>query len=124
MRIAARLDVAEPGGTNEPAFGRRRTVTADQRSLRPEARHEDPAHAATSAERERPDGRERPEEAPVVERRGDRPAAAPRPRRVPSTWTEPDVPEEAPSYAVYRPDSADRAAPPGRPAPRIRSEAR
>ncbi|MEU1966956.1 MFS transporter [Micromonospora sediminicola] len=124
MRIAARLDVAEPGGTNEPAFGRRRTVTADQRSLRPEARHEDPAHAATSVERERPDGRERPEEAPVVERRGDRPAAAPRPRRAPSTWTEPDVPEEAPSYAVYRPDSADRAAPPARPAPRIRSEAR
>ncbi|OHX05285.1 hypothetical protein [Micromonospora sp. WMMB235] len=124
MRIAARLDVAEPGGTNEPAIGKRRTVTADQRSLRPEARHEDPAHSATPAERERPDGRERPEEAPASGRPGERPGGTPRPRRAPSTWTEPDVPEEAPSYAVYRPDSAGRGTAPARPAPRIRSEAR
>ena len=47
---------------------------------------------------------------------------APRPRRQPASWTEPDVPEEAPSFAIYRPGSADR--PPAKPAPRMRSEAR
>ncbi|MGW5667916.1 MFS transporter [Micromonospora sp. NPDC003776] len=119
IRVAARLDVTEPGGTAEPTIGRRRGVPLDQSSLRPEARHEDPSHGA--AERQRPDGRERVEEAPTPERSGGRRAAAPQPRREP-TWTEPDVPEEAPSFAVYRPDSADRA--PARPAPRVRSEAR
>ncbi|MFU8852748.1 MFS transporter [Micromonospora sp. SL1-18] len=120
IRIAARLDVAEPGGTAEPAIGRRRGVAPDQSRTRPEARHEDPSHAATAIERDRPDGREPADEAPVPERKGGR--AAPRPRRQPANWTEPDVPEEAPTFAVYRPDSADRA--PAKPAPRVRSEAR
>ncbi|SBT52541.1 hypothetical protein [Micromonospora narathiwatensis] len=120
MRIAARLDVAEPGGTAEPAVSRRRGVTTDQSSLRPEARHEDPSHSATASERERPDGRESADEAPAPERKGGR--TAPRPRRQPASWTEPDVPEEAPSFAIYRPDSADRT--PAKPTPRVRSEAR
>ncbi|MFG3687750.1 MFS transporter [Micromonospora sp. NPDC047740] len=121
MRVAARLDVAEPGGTAEPAFGRRRGVALEQSSLRPEARHEDPSHAG-AAERQRPDGRERAEETPAPEPQGGRRSSAPRPRRQPASWTEPDVPEEAPSFAVYRPGSTDRA--PADPAPRVRSEAR
>ncbi|OKI52769.1 hypothetical protein [Micromonospora sp. CB01531] len=121
MRVAARLDVAEPGGTAEPAIGRRRGVALEQSSLRPEARHEDPSHAGV-AERQRPDGRERAEETPAPEPQGERRSTAPRPRRQPASWTEPDVPEEAPSFAVYRPGSTDRA--PADPAPRVRSEAR
>ncbi|MBQ1072435.1 MFS transporter [Micromonospora sp. C31] len=133
MRTAARLDVAEPGGTAEPATGRRRVVVAEQRTLRPEARREDPAHAATRGgpastaggeERQRPDGRESAAEkaAPSEERGTSRPVA-PRPRRrQPATWTEPDVPNENPSFVIYRPGSVERE--PDRPTPRIRSEAR
>ncbi|MFG1774929.1 MFS transporter [Micromonospora sp. NPDC049048] len=133
MRTAARLDVAEPGGTAEPAMGRRRGVVAEQPTLRPEARREDPTHAATRGgqatapggqDRQRPDGREQATEdaAPSEDRRTSSPAA-PRPRRrQPATWTEPDVPDESPSFAIYRPGSAERT--PDRPAPRIRSEAR
>ncbi|KAB1148014.1 MFS transporter [Micromonospora sp. AMSO12t] len=133
MRTAARLDVAEPGGTAEPAMGRRRAVVAEQPTLRPEARREDPAHAATRGghaakpgreERQRPDGRESAAEkgAPSEERDASRPVA-PRPRRrQPATWTEPDVPDENPSFVIYRPGSTDRE--PDRPTPRIRSEAR
>ncbi|SCG19655.1 hypothetical protein GA0070610_6042 [Micromonospora echinofusca] len=132
MRTAARLDVAEPGGTAEPTMGRRRTVVAEQRTLRPEARLEDPAHAANrggpatrgTEERQRPNGREQATEepTPTEDRETSRPVA-PRPRRrQPAAWTEPDVPDESPSFAIYRPGSAERA--PDRPTPRIRSEAR
>lgn len=126
MRTAARLDVSEPGGTAEPTMGRRRPVVAEQTRLRPEARHEDPAHAAGGGggDRQRPDGLDPAGGAAVPEERGGggRPVA-PRPRRrAAATWTEPDVPEESPSYVIYRPGTADRA--PDRPAPRIRSEAR
>ncbi|MEV0426991.1 MFS transporter [Micromonospora sp. NPDC050495] len=118
IRVAARLDVAEPGGTAEPTLGRRRGVATDQSRLRPEARHEDPAHTR-GGDRQRPDGRERVDEAPAPERKG---GPAPRPRRAPATWTEPDVPEEAPAFAVYRPGSTEQA--PANRAPRVRSEAR
>ncbi|SCL62348.1 hypothetical protein GA0070606_3606 [Micromonospora citrea] len=125
MRTAARLDVAEPGGTAEPAMGRRRAVVAERSTLRPEARREDPSHAPTGdgQERQRPDGREQAADAPeTAERETSRPVA-PRPRRRQSaTWTEPDVPDENPSFVIYRPGSAERE--PERPAPRIRSEAR
>ncbi|KKJ99253.1 MFS transporter [Micromonospora sp. HK10] len=121
IRVAARLDVAEPGGTAEPALGRRRGVTADQSRLRPEARHEDPAHTR-GADRQRPDGRERVDETPAPERNDGARGPAPRPRRAPATWTEPDVPEEAPAFAVYRPGSTEQA--PANRAPRVRSEAR
>ncbi|WP_428963248.1 MFS transporter [Micromonospora fluostatini] len=125
MRTAARLDVAEPGGTAEPAGGRRRTVVVEQKTLRPEARLEDPVHSGTpQPERQRPDGRERPQETAEPEKQqSKRPTTAPRPRRrQPAAWTEPDVPAEPPSYAIYRPGSADRT--PATPAPRVRSEAR
>ncbi|MFF3864288.1 MFS transporter [Micromonospora sp. NPDC001898] len=131
MRTAARLDVAEPGGTAEPALARRRGVGLEQRSLRPEARHEDPSQAkvpttvsSTPNERARPDGRTHPDEATVPEQRSEvRPAAARPGRRQPATWTEPDVPEDNPSFVIYRPGSAEPSTP--RPAvPRIRTEAR
>ncbi|MEV4481213.1 MFS transporter [Micromonospora coxensis] len=125
MRTAARLDVAEPGGTTEPAFARRRGAALEPSRLRPEARREDPSHSATPEVRERPDGRERPDEADPPEQRRSTGGGttAPRQRRQPATWTEPDVPEEAPSFVVYRPDSAERAPAP-KPSPRVRSEAR
>ncbi|MBM0238428.1 MFS transporter [Micromonospora sp. ATA32] len=125
VRVAARLDVVEPGGTAEPAIGRRRGVALERTSLRPEARHEDPSHSrsSTGGERQRPDGQERADEVsgPDERRSGARPVAS-RPRRQPASWTEPDVPEESPSFAIYRPDSAERA--PANPTPRVRSEAR
>ncbi|MFI6232288.1 MFS transporter [Micromonospora sp. NPDC050784] len=127
MRTAARLDVAEPGGTAEPVGGRRRSPDAEQTRLRPEARREDPAPVPTAAAEERrtdaarPDGRERPDEA--EEGRGRNRPVAPQPRRrQPATWTEPDVPAENPSFVVYRPGSTERA--PDRTGPRVRSEAR
>ncbi|GAA4564785.1 hypothetical protein GCM10023176_11480 [Micromonospora coerulea] len=122
VRVAARLDVVEPGGTAEPALGRRRGAAIEPSNLRPEARHEDPSHAA--AERRRPEGQERADDAPAPEQPGGGRTTAPRPRRRQSaTWTEPDVPEEAPAFAIYRPGSAEPA-PATKPTPRVRSEAR
>jgi len=117
MREAAKLDVVEPGGTAEPRFGRRRGVVAEQTSLRPEARMEDPSHATPSggSERSRPEERSEPAT--------PRPTGPARPRR-PARWVEPDVPDTAPaSYAIYRPESAKDADPAPAP-PRVRSEAR
>ncbi|MEU6022469.1 MFS transporter [Micromonospora sp. NPDC047134] len=124
MRTAARLDVAEPGGTAEPTVGRRRALGTEQPRVRPEARP-DPVPASAPPTQERPEGhktgagrgtteeQQRPETRPV----------APRPRRrQPASWTEPDVPEENPSFAIYRPGSSEKA--PEKTAPRIRSEAR
>ncbi|MEU4531037.1 MFS transporter [Micromonospora ureilytica] len=129
MRTAARLDVAEPGGTAEPVGGRRRSPEAAQTRLRPEARREDPTPVPTAAaegrraDAVRPDGRERPDEAPTEKGGGRGRPVAPQPRRrQPATWTEPDVPAENPSFVVYRPGSTERA--PDRTGPRVRSEAR
>ncbi|MET7864072.1 MFS transporter [Micromonospora taraxaci] len=128
MRTAARLDVAEPGGTAEPVGGRRRSPDAEQTRLRPEARREDPIPTPSAAvegqrERGRPDGRERPDEAPAAESGARGRPVAPQPRRrQPATWTEPDVPAENPSFVVYRPGSTERT--PDRSGPRVRSEAR
>ncbi|MDH6461473.1 putative membrane protein [Micromonospora sp. A200] len=126
MRVAARLDVVEPGGTAEPAVARRRGLALEPSSLRPEARREDPSHSSTTL-RDRPDGRERADETdPPEVRSGDGArTTAPRPRRrQPASWTEPDVPEESPSFVVYRPDSAERPPASSKPSPRVRSEAR
>jgi len=47
MREAAKLDIADGGGTREPTMGKNgRPVYVDQSNLRPEARLEDPAHSA------------------------------------------------------------------------------
>jgi hypothetical protein len=112
LREAARLNVAEPGGTAEPTVDKRRRTVAEQTNLRPEARREDPAHAERPR-KGRPDGAEPPGQ-------GGPPSRTP-PRR-PAQWTDPDVPDPAPSYALYRPEAVDAKAP--TPAPRVRSEAR
>ncbi|MEU8328371.1 MFS transporter [Micromonospora sp. NPDC048839] len=129
MRVAARLDVVEPGGTAEPVGGRRRSPVAEQTRLRPEARREDPVPTPTApvgAQRTgdvRPDGQERADEATREETGGRGRKVPPQPRRrQPATWTEPDVPAENPSFVVYRPGSSERA--PDRTGPRVRSEAR
>ncbi|MBM0233112.1 MFS transporter [Micromonospora sp. STR1_7] len=129
MRVAARLDVVEPGGTAEPVGGRRRSPDAELTRLRPEARLEDPVPTPTApvgggrADSGRPDGQERVDETPSHQSGGRRGAVPPQPRRrQPATWTEPDVPAENPSFVVYRPGSTERV--PDRTGPRVRSEAR
>jgi hypothetical protein len=142
MREAAKLEVAEPGGTNEPRFGRNRTVYVDQSSLRPEARLEDPAHAAASRTETgagpattatvgrgvpqvtRPDGVESTRgDVPAGERTPTPVAASASKQRRTATWTEPDVAEPASSYAIYRPETGSTTSEPA-PQPRIRTEAR
>jgi hypothetical protein len=133
MREAARLEVAEGGGTREPTMGNRRTVYVDQSNLRPEARHEDPSQSSrtevitTSAPNQldpakatRPDGNESTrEEAPT---RAPTPVgSATRQRRSPS-WTEPDVGERPASYAIYRPETGNTTREPA--SPRVRTEAK
>jgi hypothetical protein len=140
MREAARLEVVEGGGTREPTFGRGRTVYVDQSNLRPEARLEDPAHAASSrpelvsarsgaehaeSPAPRPDGGEpaRAEASPRESTPAHRTAAPgpARPRR-PATWTEPDIAERPASYAIYRPETGNTTR---EPAPsRVRTEAK
>jgi hypothetical protein len=135
MREAARLEVAEGGGTREPAIGQGRTVYVDQSNLRPEARLEDPSHAAGNRRelepapsrgpgvpaQTRPDGSESVHEReapPRTERELPGPA---RPRR-PATWTEPDVAEQPASYAIYRPETGTTTREPA--SPRVRTEAK
>jgi hypothetical protein len=126
MREAAKLEVAEPGGTREPTFGK---SSFDQRSLRPEARLED---SSTMPRREadivpvstptRPDRNETvqdTEPAPVASGTG---RAAPGRTRGTSDWTEPDVSERPASYAIYRPETGATSEEPA--SPRVRSEAR
>lgn len=127
IRTAARLDVAEPGGTAEPAIGRRPGMLAERTTLRPEARREDPApgSASRSENLQRPDGRERANETapPEEQRHAGRPVAPPHiRRRQPANWTEPDAPQESASFVIYRPDSAERR--PADRTPPVRSEAR
>lgn len=116
LREAARLNVAEPGGTTEPQIDKRREPVG-RSSLRPEARREDPAHADRSSEPNR-------DTAPARAGAG---GPAPARSRRPAEWTDPDVPDPAPSYALYRPDAVETAPPepaPSKPPPRVRSEAR
>jgi hypothetical protein len=139
MREAARLEVAEGGGTREPTLGKGRTVYVDQSNLRPEARLEDPSQAASNrpelvsapagAEHTGPPAPRREGSEPVraeVPARGGAPAnrAAPGPAgpRRPATWTEPDVAERPASYAIYRPETGDTTREPA--PPRVRSETR
>ncbi|GGL03322.1 MFS transporter [Mangrovihabitans endophyticus] len=139
MREAAKLEVAEGGGTREPVIGGKRSVYVEQTNLRPEARLEDPAHQASSRgalapaattgnareippseTKPRPDGAESTQDhAPAAPRR-----AAPGPARTRSagTWTEPDVAERQESYAIYRPETGTTTR--ESPEPRVRTEAR
>jgi hypothetical protein len=128
MREAAKLDVADAGGTKEPMIG----------NLRPEARLEDPAHGSagrggpalapalsgggTSAA-SRPDGKESTQGNAEPGDRAPVPvtASATRQRR-PSTWTEPDVAERPASFAIYRPETGSTTREPA--SPRVRTEAK
>jgi hypothetical protein len=122
LREAAKLDPAEPGGTNEPQLGKRRTVFAEQTTLRPEARLEDPGsapqQAADRAPERRPEAGEQPGTAPA------RPPSTPVRPRQPARWAEPDVVDAPTNYAIYRPDSAQEPEPAPAPPSRVRSEAR
>ena len=137
MREAAKLDVVDAGGTNEPQIGKGRTVYVDQSNLRPEARLEDPTHNAAGrsgtpvavptrggTSTVRPDGNETTHDSSEPGDRAPVPvtASATRPRR-PSTWTEPDVAERPASFAIYRPEtgSTTREEPAS---PRVRTEAK
>jgi hypothetical protein len=141
MREAAKLEVAEGGGTREPNFGRNgRTIYVDQGNLRPEARLEDPAHSAGGhRELEATPAGTRPAGTPVQGRpdgnesvREERPSSTAatsrkvlpgsvRPGRS-STWTDPDVAERPASYAIYRPETGHTTREPAE--PRVRSEAK
>jgi hypothetical protein len=112
---ASRETSTDPGERADGRAGRRRQVMVEQPRLRPEARMEDPSHNTDS----------RPEQRTPVEDLPTR-SAAPRPRRQrPGEWTRPDVPEERPSYAIYRPDSAEKSkAGKAAATPRVRAEAR
>ncbi|MBB4759476.1 putative membrane protein [Actinoplanes digitatis] len=133
VREAAKLDVADAGGTKEPVIGKGRGVYVEQTNLRPEARLEDPAHAAIgrgdtapAPAREgtvpatRPDGNESPHDTPATDNRPV-PVAGGKQRRSPS-WTEPDVAERPASFAIYRPETGSTTREPA--SPRVRSEAK
>ncbi|MBG0560967.1 MFS transporter [Actinoplanes aureus] len=134
MREAAKLEVAEGGGTREPTFGKDgRPIYVEQRNLRPEARLEDPAHSAatrtetagegvSTAVAARPDGTEtvRPDDRTVNAERRGLPSST-RTRNT-SDWTEPDVAERPASFAIYRPETGSTTQEPA--SPRVRSEAR
>lgn len=118
MREAAKLNVSEPGGTAEPQSGKRRQVVAEQTTLRPEARDEDPSHSSAT----RTDSREPVDETSPPETSKPRPAPS-RSRRT-TEWVEPDVPERPPAYTIYRPGGEPSTEPAPAPAPRVRAEAR
>jgi hypothetical protein len=132
MREAAKLEISEGGGTNEPVIGKgNRTVYVDHGNLRPEARLEDPAHSAANrgeteiARGESTSAPTRPDGSESV--REEVPAASPRrdtakPRRQPA-WTEPDVAERPASYAIYRPETGNTTQEPAA-SPRVRTEAK
>jgi hypothetical protein len=126
MREAAKLEVAEGGGTREPTFGK---GMLEQRSLRPEARLED---ASTTPRREaeivpagaptRPDGNETVRDDSPVPVAAGKDRATPARARGGADWTEPDVSERPTSYAIYRPETGATSEEPA--SPRVRSEAR
>ena len=140
MRDAARLEIAEGGGTREPLIGRgTRTVYVDHNNLRPEARLEDPAHGAAgrrelepAADRgdaggtpvqTRPDGGESAHDGALTAAPQRRALPGPaRPTRRPAGWSEPEVTEQPASYAIYRPETGTTASEPS--TPRVRTEAR
>jgi hypothetical protein len=130
MREAAKLDIAEPGGTREPTFGKG-GLMVEQRNLRPEARVED---SSTNPRREsteivpvagpprRPDGNENVRDDSPAPAQTGRDRAVPVRTRGASGWTEPDVSERPSSFAIYRPETGATSEEPA--SPRVRSEAR
>ncbi|WP_328463036.1 DMT family transporter [Actinoplanes sp. NBC_00393] len=134
VREAAKLEVAEGGGTREPMFGKDgRPIYVEQRNLRPEARLEDPAHSgasrsappgegASTAVATRPDGTETTRTDAPVASSEQRSLTSSAKTRSTSDWAEPDVAERPASYAIYRPETGSTTQEPA--SPRVRSEAR
>jgi len=123
VREAAKLNVAEPGGTADPQVGKRRQVALEQTTLRPEARLEDSSQTAITS---RPDGSPAPDARPETGQPATRQpqhAAGRGQRHRSPQWTEPDVPDGPPSYTVYRPDTGDITVP-AQTTTRVRAEAR
>jgi hypothetical protein len=135
MREAAKLEVAEGGGTREPTFGKDgRPVYVEQRGIRPEARLEDPSHSAASSSEAarggvstvvaaRPDGKESVRDDGVPDEPAKRNLPVRARSRANSDWAEPDVAEKPASYSIYRPETGATTQEPAS-SPRIRSEAR
>ncbi|MEV4282377.1 MFS transporter [Actinoplanes xinjiangensis] len=126
MREAAKLEVAEGGGTREPTFGK---GMLEQRNLRPEARLEDAStvprrevEAVPAAAPTRPDGNETVGDQSPTPVTAEKDRATPARARGGSGWTEPDVSERPASYAIYRPETGATSEEPA--SPRVRSEAR
>ncbi len=137
VREAAKLDAAEGNNGRDRRDGHdlisKGSRPFEQRNLRPEARLEDPSHAAgsrgeradvvPSASPTRPDGKEIPgqSEPPTTP---PAKSARPAPRRLPSDsdWAEPDVRERPASYSIYRPETRSTTEEPAD-SP-VRSEAR
>jgi hypothetical protein len=126
MREAAKLEVAEGGGTREPTFGK---GMLEQRSLRPEARLEDAStvprrevEVVSAAAPTRPDGNETVGDQSPAPVTAEKDRATPARARGGSGWTEPDVSERPASYAIYRPETGATSEEPA--SPRVRSEAR
>ena len=131
LREAAKLNVAEPGGTSDPQMAKRRQVVVEPSTLRPEARLEDAASApqpvptgGRGSQATRPDGADPREAVPVGASAGSAQSArAPARSGSSARWTEPDLPDGPPAYTIYRPDTGDVTVP-AQPTPRVRSEAR
>ncbi|MBF9135496.1 MFS transporter [Plantactinospora sp. S1510] len=128
VRAASRLDPSDDRAGDVRVKNRTLVI---QTNVRPESRHEDPAHAAAGRAERAENATDRAAEpasttptAPSEGGSGSRPAPGRPSRHRPAEWTEPDVPAENPSYVIYRPDSAPAPDPKPTPAPRIRSEAR
>jgi hypothetical protein len=123
VREAAKLSVAEPGGTAEPTFGgpRRRALAATESRSRPEHRNDDLDVPGTPT----------PGTAPAEPPR--QPTGTPR-RRMPAPtgggWSEPNKSGSEPNYVIYRPTRTPSGSPADQPATtngadrRIRAEAR
>jgi hypothetical protein len=138
MREAAKLEVAEGGDAREPFIkDKSRTVFVEQSNLRPEARLEDPAHAAagrgeltstddrnrTGPSTRRPDGAESSPDTRQPANTGARgEASGAKPARRPATWSEPDIAEQPASYAIYRPETGSTSNEPAQ--VRVRTEAK
>lgn len=110
VREAAKLSVAEPGGTSEPAFGgpRRRGSATNEARVRPEYRNDDV------------DLYDAPPKAPAGEKaeKAGQSAGTPR-RRMPTPtgggWSEPSRSDSDPNYVIYRPSRSPSDTPAGQP---------
>jgi hypothetical protein len=109
VRETARLEVAKPGGTAEPTFGRSRPGDSESRTLRPESRTEDVVMVGGDSRT-----------APPQAERATRPEVGAK-RRPAGNWAEPDVPETPSNYTIYRPGGSTESTETPQPARRPES---